>query len=99
MTKGLNTSIPRSQKAGEACRVCSKVRKLKSEFCQPCVTRLKQIAGAREDSEYWKIAEILKEGCERERLKLCKKLARGCSEGYDKYKTKIDKVKAEKKAL
>ena len=30
---------------------------------------------------------------------MCKKLARGSSEGYDRYKTKIDKVKAEKKAL
>ena len=75
------------------------MRKLKGEFCQPCVTRLKQIAGAKEDSEYWKVAEILKEGCERERLKLCKKLTRRCSEGYNKHKTKIDEVKAEKKAL
>ena len=32
-------------------------------------------------------------------MKLCKKLARGCSEGYTKHKTKIDEVKAEKKAL
>ena len=32
-------------------------------------------------------------------MKLCKKLARGGLEGYDKHKTKIDKVKAEKKAL
>ena len=30
---------------------------------------------------------------------MCKKLARRGSEGHDKYKTKIDKVKAEKKAL
>ena len=32
-------------------------------------------------------------------MKLCKKLTRRCSEGYNKHKTKIDEVKAEKKAL
>ena len=30
---------------------------------------------------------------------MSKKLARGCSEGFNKQKTKIDEVKAEKKAL
>ena len=30
---------------------------------------------------------------------MSKKLARGYSEGYNKHKTKIDEVKAEKKAL
>ena len=54
---------------------------------------------AKQDSEDGIIATILKEGRGDRRKELSKKLGRKCSEGCYKRKTKIDELRAEKKAL
>ena len=99
MTKGVIKTLARSKNTGDAFCVCRGVCKSKLNMCYHFVTRLKQVFAAEEGSEDWKIARILSEGRADRRNLMSKKLARGCFEGHSKHKTKIDEVKAEKKAL